>query len=542
MPKSKIQNPKSKIVILGAGPAGLYCALLLKKADPARDITIIERNPADVTYGWGVVFSDRTLASFERADYKTYKQITDRFVIWDSIDVRYRGETVRCGGHVIASISRKLLLNILQTRCAELGVNIHYGADVHDLSELPEHDLLIAADGVNSLARKTYEEHFKPSIEWGNARYIWLGAERVLDAFTFIFHENKDGFFTTHAYPFSGTTSTFIVECAESTWRNAGLDQADEAQSIAYCQELLADDLGGVPLLSNNSKWISFPTLKTKRWSHTIQNPRRTKDGAKIQNHIVLLLGDAVHTAHFSIGAGTKLAMEDAIALADALEQHSDIEAALNAYELERKPVIDTFQRAASESQAYFETISRYRGLAPMQFAFQLLTRSGRISYSDLHLRDPRFGDAVDRWYMSKDRVRVRSAELDSERPMIDDDGAELSALSDRSILAPPPAFTPLRLRNLIFPTRIILPMQVPANPDGTPTLASAHRESASSIDNPQSSHSALRTPHSAFTEMCAVSPQGRITPETPGMYSEEHEEAWARIVGSVFMLRVVSR
>src|SRR5689334_4697781 len=252
MPKSAIRNSQSKIVVLGAGPAGLYSAILLKKADPAREITIIERNPADVTYGWGVVFSDRTLASFERADYKTYKQITDRFVIWDSIDVRYRGETIRCGGHVIASISRKLLLNILQSRCAELGVTIHYGVDAHDLAELPEHDLLIVADGVNSLARKTYEDYFKPSIEWGNAHYIWLGAERVLDAFTFIFHENKDGFFTTHAYPFSGTTSTFIVECADSTWRNAGLDQADEAQSIAYCQELLADDLKGTPLLSNN--------------------------------------------------------------------------------------------------------------------------------------------------------------------------------------------------------------------------------------------------------------------------------------------------
>src|SRR4051812_37490196 len=206
-----------KIIILGAGPAGLYAGLLIKKANPAHDITIIERNPAGVTYGWGVVFSDRTLASYQRADYKTYEQIRDQLVIWDAIDVHYRGETIRCGGHVIAAISRKRLLNILQRRCEELGVKIMFGSDVLDMSELPECELLVAADGVNSLARKTYEEHFKPSIELGRARFIWLGAEKVLDAFNFIFHENEHGLFQVHAYPFSGTTSTFIVECDEAT-------------------------------------------------------------------------------------------------------------------------------------------------------------------------------------------------------------------------------------------------------------------------------------------------------------------------------------
>ncbi len=548
-PKSKIQNPKSKIVVLGAGPAGLYCALLIKKADPTREIMVIERNPADVTYGWGVVFSDRTLASFERADYKTYKQITDQFVIWDSIDVRYHGETVRCGGHVIASISRKLLLNILQRRCIELGVDIRFGTDVHDLSELPEHDLLIAADGVNSLARKTYEEQFRPRIEWGNARYIWLGAERVLDAFTFIFHENEHGFFTTHAYPFSGTTSTFIVECNEATWLKAGLDSADEAQSLAYCQELLATDLGGVPLLSNNSKWISFPTLKTKNWHVNVQSPKAQAQSApskiqnpksKIQNRVVLL-GDAVHTAHFSIGAGTKLAMEDAIALASALEQHSNTESALNAYELERKPVVETFQRAASESQTYFETIARYRHLPPMQFAFQLLTRSGRISYSDLHLRDPRFGDEVDRWYFGSAECGVWSAELDEGRRTKDESSesrrrkAEGSNHPPHSALSPEPIFAPLRLRDLTFPNRVVLPIHLTPADNGTPDVASLDHDTnpKSKIQNPKSLSSALRTPHSALVEVCAVSPEGRVTLNSLGMYDDEHGAAWTRIVES---------
>src|SRR5258708_3693405 len=257
-----------KIVILGGGPAGLYSGLLIKKAHPAYDITIIERNPAGVTYGWGVVFSDRTLGAFQRADYKTYEQITSRFVIWDAIDIHYRGELIRCGGHVIASIARKELLGILQACCLELGVTIKFSCETQSLADLGEYDLLIAADGINSLARKTYPEQFLPSLEFGKARYIWLGAHKVLDAFTFIFCESEHGLFQVHAYPFSGDTSTFIVECDEASWLSAGLDKADEAQSLAYCQQLLAPYLQGASLLSNNSKWVSFPTLKTRHWQH----------------------------------------------------------------------------------------------------------------------------------------------------------------------------------------------------------------------------------------------------------------------------------
>ncbi len=478
-----------KIVILGAGPAGLYSALLLKKANAAHDITIIERNPMNVTYGWGVVFSDRTLASFQRADYKTYEQITSRFVIWDAIDVHFRDETMRCGGHVIASIARKQLLHILQQRCLELGISIQFQCEVNNLADLPDYDVLIAADGLNSIVRKTYAPFLKQTIAAGRAKYIWLGANKVLDAFTFIFRENEHGLFQVHAYPFGGSTSTFIVECDEQSWLNAGLDKADEAASIAYCQKLLADDLEGATLLSNNSKWVNFPTLKTKTWHHGN----------------VVLLGDAVHTAHFSIGSGTKLAMEDAIALATALEQHTDLETALNEYELERKPVVEVFQRAAEESQSYFETIKRYLNLEPMQFTFQLLTRSGRITYDDLRLRDPRFGDAVDRWFA-------------------------LSTTGREAIVAPPPLFAPLHVRELTIANRIVVSL-------GTHEANVAY---PSQDGMPHHSYATqfmqrLRTGAGmVMTALTAIAPEGRITPRCLGMYDSNHLAAWQDIVQAI--------
>ena len=458
-----------KIAILGGGPAGLYCGLLIKKANPSHEITILERNPAGVTYGWGVVFSDRTLASFQRADYPTYEQITSRFVIWDAIDVYYRNELIRCGGHVIASIARRELLAILQERCRELGVKLLFEREVQKLDEIGEHDLLIAADGINSLARRTYPEYFSPTIELGKARYIWLGARKVLDAFSFIFCENEHGLFQVHAYPFSGDTSTFIVECDEDSWLRAGLDEADEAQSLAYCQQLLAPYLQGAPLLSNNSKWIRFPTLKTRHWRHGN----------------IALLGDSAHTAHFSIGSGTKLAMEDAISLAGALERYPDLAMALDEYELERKPVVEVFQKAALESQTYFETLKRSLSLAPMPFAFQLLTRSGRISYDDLRLRDIRFGQAVDRWFST----------------------ASCAQQSPRAqpLFAPAPLFTPLKLREETLPNRLAV--------------------RADSQDVQDYGAGLLLTP------IVAVSPEGRITPDDPCLYAPEHLASWRSFV-----------
>src|SRR6266446_5136808 len=358
-----------KITILGGGPAGLYSGLLIKKANPAHDITIIERNAAGVTYGWGVVFSDRTLASFQRADYKSYEHIASQFVIWDTIDVYFRGARLHCGGHVIAGISRRALLNILQKRCLELGISLQFSREVNDLAELPDYDLLIAAEGINSVARRTYAHFFRPAIEPGKAKYIWLGANKVLDAFTFIFCENEHGLFQVHAYPFSGTASTFLLECDEASWLKAGLDKASEAESLAYCQHLLAENLDGASLLSNNSKWINFPTLKTRLWHH----------------RNMVLLGDCAHTAHFSIGSGTKLAMEDAIALASALQRERDVAKALGAYEEERRPQVESIQRAAQISLQWFEEAERYHGrLEPVQFAFSLLTRSLRVTHDNL--------------------------------------------------------------------------------------------------------------------------------------------------------------
>jgi len=491
------------IAILGGGPAGLYSGLLIKKANPSHEITLFERNAADVTYGWGVVFSDRTLASFQRADFASYERIADRFVIWDAIDVYYRGEVIRCGGHVISGIARKTLLNILQGRCRELGVALHFGQEISDPAQLASFDLVIAADGVNSIARQVYAEQFQPSISPGKAKYIWLGVEKVLDAFTFIFQQNEHGLFQVHAYPFSGTTSTILIECDETTWHNAGLGEMNEEQSLDYCQHLVSNFLGGARLLSNNSKWIAFPALKTKHWRYGN----------------MVLLGDAAHTAHFSIGSGTKLAMEDAIALAGALEQHAGVESALNAYELERRPIIEVFQRAAADSQAYFETARRYLRLEPVPFAFQLLTRSGRITYDDLRFRDVRFGEMVDRWFSQRANTNATLHEP-SKSPM--------STGAANAIFAPSPIFTPYRLRGLSLSNRLAMSLNTLVGDmslrDGIP--GKDYREQA--ISQVQWGVSLL------LTCPVAVSAEGRISPGCLGIYNREQLAAWGYLVEQV--------
>jgi anthraniloyl-CoA monooxygenase len=475
-----------RIATVGGGPGGLYSSLLLKKANPALDIRVYERNSRGATYGWGVVFSDTTLTSFREADYKTYVDITDQFVMWDAIDVRVKGEVVRCEGQAFSGITRRGLLDILQQRCEELGVELEFEADAA-MGGLDGFDLVIAADGINSATREARARDFRPRIQEGRSRYIWYGTTRPFDSFTFIFRSNEDGLFQVHAYPFDGRTSTFIVECDEESWRAAELNEATEQESIAYCEKVFADDLRGHPLMSNQSKWIRFPTLTTRKWRALGE-----------QTPHVVLLGDAAHTAHFSIGSGTKLAMEDAAALAHSVSEHDDLAAALADYEFERRPVVERFQEAARQSQSYFESTRRYLHLDPEQFVFHLLTRSGRIDYGGLKLRDPHLVERVDRWF-----------ERDARSALL-------------PVVAPPPAFTSLQLRTRVLQNRIVLAL------GSSDTAAQGVPDGAylEQLDRALASGAGL-----VLTDEIAVAAHGRISPGCAGLYRSDQVDAWARVV-----------
>jgi anthraniloyl-CoA monooxygenase len=471
-----------RVITVGGGPAGLYASLLLKKVRPEADVTVVERNPPGATYGWGVVFSDRTLAEFREADPVTSEAVTDRFVLWDAIDIHYGDELIRSSGHVFAGIARVALLDVLQRRCRELGVRLRFEEEMDaDPAELAaQHDLVIAADGVNSAIRAAFHKTFRPRLEEGRSRYIWFGTDRILDSFTFVFRRSEHGLFQTHAYPFDGQLGTWIVETDEATWRRAGLDAADEAASIAHCQRLFGPELRGGRLLSNRSQWVSFLTVRNRTWRHGN----------------VVLVGDAAHTAHFSIGSGTKLAMEDAIALARGVERHpDDLEVALADYELERRPVVERFQDAADESRIYFENTRRYVHLEPMAFAFGLLTRSGRIDYANLRMRDPRYVDDVDR------------------------------AFAGGRMVAAPPMLAPLDLRYRRFANRIVL----------EPAPRYASRNGRPSADQYRDLETAAREGSGlVLTDVVAVSSDGRITPACAGLFAPEHVEAWTDVVEAV--------
>ncbi len=367
-----------KIVCIGGGPAGLYFAILMKLRDPAHRISVIERNRADDTFGWGVVFSDETLRNLKGGDPRTEQRISDSFAHWDDIDIHFKGRVIRSGGHGFCGIERKRLLNILQERAADLGVELIFKREVHDVAEFADADLIVAADGINSTIRTRYADHFAPSIDVRTNRFAWLGTHKLFDAFTFIFVETEWGWFQAHAYRFNADTSTFIVETREATWRAAGLDQMDVPESVAFCERLFAPWLDGNPLLTNmrhlrGSQFINFHRISNATWS---------KDR-------IVLMGDAAHTAHFSIGSGTKLALEDAIGLAQSIDRSgADIEAALAAYETERRIEVLKLQSAARNSTEWFENVARYTHLEPEQFAYSLLTRSQRISHENLRLRD----------------------------------------------------------------------------------------------------------------------------------------------------------
>ena len=364
-----------KINVIGGGPAGLYSALLLKKQDPEAEIGVYERNRHDDTFGWGVVFSGATLANFQSADEKSHKAITAEFRSWDAIRTCIQGQWIECGGHQFSAISRRTLLLILQQRCRDVGVDLRFEAAVTSPAELEDADLVIAADGVHSGVRGFYGEALGAAVEMGASRFSWLGTTLPIDCFTFIFQPTEWGLFQVHAYPFSREQATWIVECTEETWLAAGLDKATQEDTVKVCQQVFAEHLQGHRLLTNRSIWRRFPTVNCQRWG---------------LNNLVLL-GDAAHTAHFSIGSGTKLAMEDAIALADAVATNTDVPTAIEAYEQVRRPSADQLQVVAEVSRLWFETCASRFDLPPLEFVYSLMTRSGQIGLDDLRQRDSSF-------------------------------------------------------------------------------------------------------------------------------------------------------
>ncbi len=489
-----------RIVCIGGGPAGLYFAILMKKLDPAHRITVVERNKPYDTFGWGVVFSDATMDNMRQWDRETADAIEVAFNHWDDIELRFKGRTIRSGGHGFVGIGRKKMLNILQARAEALGVELAFEREVDSDEEFPEADLVIASDGINSKIRNQYAEIFRPDIVTRPNRYIWLGTNKLFDAFTFFFEKTEHGWFQAHIYKFDENTTTFIVETPEHVWKAHGLDGFDTEQSIAFCERLFAHHLDGHHLMSNarhlrGSAWLNFQRVKCEQWHHF--NGR---------SHVVLM-GDAVHTAHFAIGSGTKLALEDAIELTRLFQEEGDtrehIPAVLERYQAVRNIDVLRLQNAAWNAMEWFEVCgARYCDtLEPEQFMYSMLTRSQRISHENLRLRDAGWLEGYERWFAERAGVRNDPA------------------------AAPPPMFTPLRLRGLELPNRVIVsPMAMYSAEEGTPGDFHLVHFGAR----------ALGGAGLLYTEMTCVSPDARITPGCAGMYEPGHVAAWRRIVDFV--------
>ena len=480
-----------KVAVVGGGPAGLYFSLLLKQARPNADITVLERNRPDDTFGWGVVFSDQTMENFRAADAASFERITASFAHWDDIDVHVRGRVITSGGHGFAGIARRKLLNILQERCAELDVDLRFETDVKGDAGLAQlglgdADVIVAADGINSAIRTRHAEHFRPALDVRTARFVWLGTTFPFEAFTFYFVENEHGVFQAHCYRFDEQTSTFIVECDEASWRNAGFDTLDLDGTVAACEALFAPWLKGHRLMSNArhlaSPWSNFVRVLNEKWFH--------------EN--IVLVGDAAHTAHFSIGSGTKLAMEDAIVLARVLAGEGPLAAAFAAYQDERMTEALRLQNAARNSTEWFEHVKRYISMDPEQFTYSLLTRSQRVSHENLRLRDAGYLDGVERWF---------------------------AARTGSHAAVPPPMFTPFTLRAMTVVNRVVVaPMDMYSAEDGTPgEFHLVHLGTR-----------AIGGAGLVFTEMACVAADARITPGCTGMYAPEHVTAWRRIVDFV--------
>ncbi len=469
--------PLSSLACIGGGPAGLYTAILAKQRFPKCDVRVYERHRPDDTFGWGVVFSDATLGNLARADASSHIAIEAAFAHWDDIAIHIRGERIVSGGHGFCGIARKELLRILQSRARELGVILEFEREI---AAPITADVVVASDGVNSHVRALHQRHFGTSVERGKCRFVWLGTTLPLDAFTFLFEQTEHGWFAVHAYRFDANLSTFIVECREETWLAHGLDRADTADTIAFCENLFAAYLGPHRLMANTAHlrgrdWINFCLVKNDRWFHGN----------------TVLIGDAAHTAHFSVGSGTKLAMEDAIALVAALASESTLSLALSRYESERKLEVLKIGNAARNSTHWFENVARYAKLPTEKFAYSLLTRSQRIGHENLRMRDAQYVADVERRFATPHKATL-------------------------------PMLTPFSLRSLELVNRIVVsPMDMYSAVDGAPGDFHLVHLGAR----------ALGGAGLIFTEMTCVTQAGRITPGCAGMYMPEHERAWKRIV-----------
>jgi anthraniloyl-CoA monooxygenase len=491
-----------KIHIVGAGPAGLYSSILLKKALPAAQIKVFERNRADDTFGFGIVLSAETLANLATSDADTHSAIAAQFAYWDDIDVQFKGQTIRSSGHGFSGIRRLTLLTILQNRARELGVEVQYEVE-HDQSLSAAADLVIASDGINSGVRQRFEPTFQPHVDVRTNRFVWLGAKMNLDAFYYSFRENAAGIWNMHAYQYTPGESTIVIETTNQAFLASGLSIDDEVATAAYIEDLFAQDLKGAKVLTNRSTWRQFPTYHCDEWHHELM---REKGGAQ---HFVLI-GDAAHTAHFSIGSGTKLALEDAIALADAVvAKPSDLGAALKAYEAGRRDEVGRIQHSANVSLVWFENVRRFWSMHPLQFNISILTRSKQITYDNLMLRDAKLVREATTWW-NKTQAKVLGIATPS---------------GDESFLSSPPMFAPFRLRNMNLQNRVVVsPMAQYSAINGMP-------------DDWHVVHYGSRALGGAgliFTEMTCPSADARITQGCTGLWSRAQAKAWRRVVDFV--------
>jgi anthraniloyl-CoA monooxygenase len=474
-----------KVTIVGGGPGGLYFALLAKKAWPRWDITVYERNRPDDTFGFGVVFSDQTLDAFKAYDAGSYERIRRRFAYWGDVDVVYKGKTMRSGGNGFCGCSRVALLNILQDRGRELGVQMKFQREVEGLEEFADSDLVVVADGIASKIRTRYADHFQPSTDLRPNKFTWLGSTKPLDAFKYFFKETEEGLIVAHCYQYEPDRSTWVIETDEQTWKNFGFDKLSETEMLPVIERVFAEELEGHSLIANRSLWRNFPTITNKTW---------VKGNA-------VLVGDAKATAHFSIGSGTKLAMEDAIALYEALGKDNDVKKALKRYDTARREEVEKTQHAANVSLAWFEHMKRYWDMEPVQFAFGVMSRSKQITWENLELRDPAFIKNMHRWYAEK--VKAEGFDIDLNNP-------------------PVPMFTPFRLRDMVVENRVVVsPMDQYSAVDGVPgDWHFVHLGSR-----------AVGGAGLVYVEMTCPSPEARISPGDTGLWNEAQRDAFKRIV-----------